>query len=188
MASMKRRSVLTYMSALFQLGDGALADLQRLRQLVLRQAQGTPDAGKVHLFGQTPRLGLGRSRQHDLGWHVGNLDNTLVPWRVARMKAELLLRERHGVAEDAFVELRIWRVPLPVRGSGHAYKYTLPMLCGANACFAMTTRRAKATTSIWTESRCLIGSARRKPCWPISGMMSIAGKPNEHGDAFRRLA
>ncbi len=41
------------------------------------------------------------------------------------MKAELLLRERHGVAEDAFVELRIWRVPLPVRGSGHAYKYAL---------------------------------------------------------------
>ncbi|WP_435102057.1 toxin-antitoxin system TumE family protein [Arhodomonas sp. AD133] len=41
------------------------------------------------------------------------------------MKAELLLRERHVVAEDAFVELRVWRVPKPVRGSNHDYKYAL---------------------------------------------------------------
>lgn len=41
------------------------------------------------------------------------------------MKAELLLRERHGMAGDAFVELRIWRVPRSVRGSWHAYKYAL---------------------------------------------------------------
>ncbi|SOD99888.1 toxin-antitoxin system TumE family protein [Caenispirillum bisanense] len=41
------------------------------------------------------------------------------------MKAVLLLRERHVVAEDAFVELRIWRVPDPVRGSHHGFKYAL---------------------------------------------------------------
>ena len=41
------------------------------------------------------------------------------------MKAERLLDERHQVADEAFVELRVWRVPEPVRGSGHAYKYAL---------------------------------------------------------------
>jgi hypothetical protein len=41
------------------------------------------------------------------------------------MSAELLLRERIIVAEDAFVEIRIWRVPLSVRGSRHAFKYAL---------------------------------------------------------------
>ena len=30
---------------------------------------------------------------------------------LSNMKAELLLRERHLIAEDAFVEFRIWRVP-----------------------------------------------------------------------------
>ncbi|MPY87982.1 MAG: hypothetical protein GEU99_08680 [Luteitalea sp.] len=41
------------------------------------------------------------------------------------MRAELLLRERHQLGADAFAELRIWRVPRPVRGSGHEYKYAL---------------------------------------------------------------
>jgi hypothetical protein len=41
------------------------------------------------------------------------------------MNAELLLRERHQIRADAFVELRIWRVPGPVRGSTHDYKYAL---------------------------------------------------------------
>ena len=41
------------------------------------------------------------------------------------MTAELLLRERHVMAPDAFVEMRIWRVPEPVQGSPHEYKYSL---------------------------------------------------------------
>ena len=41
------------------------------------------------------------------------------------MKAELLLRERHQLRPDAFVELRIWQVPKPVVGSAHGYKYAL---------------------------------------------------------------
>jgi hypothetical protein len=43
----------------------------------------------------------------------------------SNMKAELLLRERHQTADNAFVELRVWRVPHPVRGSEHEYKYAL---------------------------------------------------------------
>ncbi|TQE99412.1 MAG: hypothetical protein FKY71_08705 [Spiribacter salinus] len=41
------------------------------------------------------------------------------------MKATLLLQERHLLSIDEFVELRIWRVPAPVRGSEHQYKYSL---------------------------------------------------------------
>jgi hypothetical protein len=46
------------------------------------------------------------------------------------MKAELLLSERHIVAEAAFVELRVWRAPKPVRGSAHSYKYALAYVVG----------------------------------------------------------
>lgn len=41
------------------------------------------------------------------------------------MGAEILLHERHQLSAESFVELRIWRVPFPVRGSRHIYKYSL---------------------------------------------------------------
>ena len=41
------------------------------------------------------------------------------------MKAVLLLRERYQMAADIFAELRIWRVPEPVRGSEHDLKHAL---------------------------------------------------------------
>ena len=41
------------------------------------------------------------------------------------MKAGLLLRERHQIADECFVELKVWHVPRPVRGSAHRYKYSL---------------------------------------------------------------
>jgi hypothetical protein len=44
------------------------------------------------------------------------------------MKAELLFRKREGLTETAFVELVVWRVLEPVRGSGHAYKYSLALV------------------------------------------------------------
>lgn len=44
---------------------------------------------------------------------------------IFKMKAELLLRERHLIGPSAFVDLRIWRVPQAVRGSRHECKYAL---------------------------------------------------------------
>jgi hypothetical protein len=44
------------------------------------------------------------------------------------MKAEALARERHVIAEDAFVEIVIWRVPQPVKGSTHRFKYRLALV------------------------------------------------------------
>ena len=41
------------------------------------------------------------------------------------MTAQRLLNERHQLAPEAFAELRIWRVPAPVRSSAHGFKYAL---------------------------------------------------------------
>jgi hypothetical protein len=41
------------------------------------------------------------------------------------MKAEPLLNERVVLSERSFAELRVWRVPRSVRGSGHMFKYAL---------------------------------------------------------------
>jgi hypothetical protein len=44
------------------------------------------------------------------------------------MEAELLFRKREGLSETAFAEMVIWRVPDPVRGSGHGFKYRLALV------------------------------------------------------------
>lgn len=44
------------------------------------------------------------------------------------MQAQPLLNERHLIDADAFVELRVWRVPSPVRGSAHDLKYALALV------------------------------------------------------------
>ena len=41
------------------------------------------------------------------------------------MKAVSLLMERHQLTAESFAELRVWRVPRPVRGSDHDLKYAL---------------------------------------------------------------
>jgi hypothetical protein len=44
------------------------------------------------------------------------------------MEAQLLFRKREGLSETAFVEIVIWRVPNPVRGSLHGFKYRLALV------------------------------------------------------------
>jgi hypothetical protein len=44
------------------------------------------------------------------------------------MQAEPLLDERHVLGEAAFAELVVWRVPSPVRGSMHRYRYRLALV------------------------------------------------------------
>ena len=47
---------------------------------------------------------------------------------MSNMSAEPLLDERHVLNESAFVELVIWRVAAPVRGSAHEYRYRLALV------------------------------------------------------------
>jgi Family of unknown function (DUF6516) len=44
------------------------------------------------------------------------------------MKAALLLRERVPFDEESFAELVVWRLPQPVPGSMHPYKYRLAFI------------------------------------------------------------
>jgi len=41
------------------------------------------------------------------------------------MKAELLMRERLILSSRAFVEIVIWKLPQPLAGSQHTFKYRL---------------------------------------------------------------
>lgn len=44
------------------------------------------------------------------------------------MPAELLLQERLALTETAFVAMTVWRVPHPVRGRAHGFKYSLALI------------------------------------------------------------
>ena len=44
------------------------------------------------------------------------------------MKAELIINERHVLEARTFVEIVIWRLDRPVRGSIHKFKYRLALV------------------------------------------------------------
>ena len=44
---------------------------------------------------------------------------------VAEMKARLVRRSKNVLSDGAVLEMAIWRVPRPVEGSAHPYKYRL---------------------------------------------------------------
>ncbi len=44
------------------------------------------------------------------------------------MDAELLPRKRLVLRETAFVEMVVWRLPKPVRGNTHGFKYRLALI------------------------------------------------------------
>jgi hypothetical protein len=46
----------------------------------------------------------------------------------SNMGAELLIDERHVLDSRAFVEIVVWRLPRPTRGSGHQFKYRLALI------------------------------------------------------------
>jgi hypothetical protein len=44
---------------------------------------------------------------------------------IANMRAVLLLRSKEVFADGAILEMVLWRLPQPVAGSRHLYKYRL---------------------------------------------------------------
>lgn len=46
------------------------------------------------------------------------------------MKAEPLLKERLVLDDNSFAELSLWRLPRPVKGSSHGFKYRLALVVG----------------------------------------------------------
>jgi len=49
---------------------------------------------------------------------------------LSNMNATLLLNERHILSDNAFVEMVVWRVPSPLSGSAHSFKYRLAFIVG----------------------------------------------------------
>jgi Family of unknown function (DUF6516) len=49
------------------------------------------------------------------------------------MKADLIFRQRVDLREGAFKEIVIWKVPKPLSGSPHSYKYRMALIEG-NIC------------------------------------------------------
>ncbi|HVG51423.1 MAG TPA: DUF6516 family protein [Xanthobacteraceae bacterium] len=49
------------------------------------------------------------------------------------MKAELLIDERFVLDAQTFVEIVVWQVPRPLRGSAHRFKYRLALVAD-NVC------------------------------------------------------
>jgi uncharacterized protein DUF6516 len=47
---------------------------------------------------------------------------------LSNMTAELLLNDRHTLSEDTFVEMVVWRLPSPLSGSRHGFKYRLALV------------------------------------------------------------
>ena len=48
------------------------------------------------------------------------------------MRAELLFDERHVLDIGMFVEIVVWRVPRPLRGSPHLFRYRLALIVDGN--------------------------------------------------------
>jgi hypothetical protein len=53
------------------------------------------------------------------------LTTQLIVVNISNMKAQLMVRRRIIIRENAFADLLIWKVPQPVAGSRHGYKYAL---------------------------------------------------------------
>src|SRR5712692_9048 len=90
------------------------------------------------------------------------------------MEAELLIDERHVLGARAFVEIVVWRVPYPLRGSNHRFKYRLAPSMGLAYC-ATTTRPSRAITDTCEMTRSLMVPPTRTRCWQIFGATSKTG-------------
>jgi hypothetical protein len=47
---------------------------------------------------------------------------------LSNMNAKLMLSERRIISEDTFAEMVVWRLPSPIPGSSHGFKYRLALV------------------------------------------------------------
>jgi hypothetical protein len=59
------------------------------------------------------------------------------------MPAQLLTRERQPLAEDLFKEVIIWRLPAPLPGSTHPFKYRLALVHAGQCVLRYDNERGK---------------------------------------------
>ena len=80
------------------------------------------------------------------------------------MKAQLLYNERIQYNDAAVAHIVVWQILQPLVGSTIATSTGLPMWSAMNACFATTTRLAKAITGILETRRPLTCSPPATVC------------------------
>lgn len=79
--------------------------------------------------------------------------------KVSNMKAGEIIRRRVVVRSDAFAEIVIWRVPQPVRGSAHFFKYRLAYIVGNVCVMRYDNEAGKGDHQHWARWKC------RMPSW-----------------------
>ena len=91
---------------------------------------------RVADIGDQPRNRAGLDGEH-CGplWMASKLQNSVQPMAFlttersdginANMKADLVHQEKRVLPDGSIVEMVIWRVPTPLLGSAHSYKYRL---------------------------------------------------------------
>lgn len=77
------------------------------------------------LSSATPRHALPVNRPHDGSQAVGFIDNATGAGIIPGVEAVELLRTRIVYSAAAFAELVLWRLPSPLSGSNHYFKYRL---------------------------------------------------------------
>src|SRR5271166_1381278 len=102
------------------------------------------------------------------------------------MRAQQLLRERRILGEGQFADIVIWRLPGPVPGSGHEFKYRLAFVVDEVCVLRFDNETGRATTSTSAMRKCRTSSRRWKSWWQISGTRSTSGATHDdrHGRGF----
>lgn len=59
---------------------------------------------------------------------LSSLTTLFIVGIVSNMNTGILLHERHTISETSFVEMVVWRLPSPLPGSNHDYKYQLALV------------------------------------------------------------
>lgn len=80
---------------------------------------------------------------------VGEIDNTRLWGTMVSVRAEALFRRRVVVAPDAFVEVVVWRVPKPVGGGVHRFKYRLAYIVAGECVVRYDNERGKGDHRHW---------------------------------------
>jgi hypothetical protein len=78
-------------------------------------------------------------------------------------KAVLIQKSRAYVRDGAFIEMLIWRVPEPVEGSGHFYKYSLALVSDGACVLRFDNEAERVITGIRAHVNCLMCSSRWMP-------------------------
>ncbi len=67
------------------------------------------------------------------------------------MKAQPLIRDRIEYADDAVAHVTVWKVPRPIRGSQHDYKYRLAYVVNGKCVLRYDNEAGKGDHRHWDD-------------------------------------